>query len=129
MVEYLLDTSVCILLLRGRASHAELPEASQCALSVITVAELEVGIHRSARPTAQRKAVDAFIDLFRVLPWDQEAATHYGELRVDLEKRGAVIGPLDMLIAAHARRLGATVVTANAREFRRVAGLACLEWK
>jgi tRNA(fMet)-specific endonuclease VapC len=128
-VEYLLDTSVCVLLLRGRASQGKLPEASECALSVITVAELEVGIRRSVRPAAQRKAVEAFTDLFRVLPWDREAASHYGDLRVDLEKRGLVIGPLDMLIAAHARRLGATVVTANAREFRRVAGLSCLEWK
>ena len=53
----------------------------------------------------------------------------YGDLRVDLEKRGIVIGPLDMLIAAHALRLGATLVTANFREFRRVADLQCLEWK
>jgi tRNA(fMet)-specific endonuclease VapC len=50
-------------------------------------------------------------------------------LRVDLEKRGTVIGPLDMLIAAHALRLEATLVTANFREFQRVADLKCLEWK
>jgi tRNA(fMet)-specific endonuclease VapC len=126
---YLLDTSVCVALLRGRAAETRLPEVSECALSVITVAELEVGVRRSTRPAAQRKAVQALIGLFDVLPWDLDTTGHYGEIRVDLEKRGAIIGPLDLLIAAHARRLGATIITANAREFRRVDGLPCLEWR
>jgi len=61
--------------------------------------------------------------------WDLQVTSYYGDLRVDLEKRGIVIGRLDMLIAAHALRLGAALVTANFREFRRVADLQCLEWK
>lgn len=125
----MLETSVCVDLLRGRAVPARLPETSDCVLSVITLAELEVGIRRSARPAAQRKAVEAFTALFQVLPWDVETTGHYGELRVDLEKRGVAIGPLDLLIAAHARRLGVTLVTANLREFSRVVGLSCFEWK
>jgi tRNA(fMet)-specific endonuclease VapC len=125
---YLLDTSVCVSLLRGRATETRLPEVSECALSVITVAELEVGVRRSSRPAAQRKAVHALVGVFDVLPWDFDTTGHYGDIRVDLEKRGVVIGPLDLLIAAHARRLGATIITANAREFRRVDGLPCLEW-
>jgi len=124
----MLDTSVCVQLLRGRATQDRLPTVSECALSVITVAELEVGIRRSARPDAQRKAVEALTDLFEVLPWDRESTSHYGEIRVDLETRGLIIGPLDLLIVAHARRLGATIVTANLREFSRVTGLTCLEW-
>jgi tRNA(fMet)-specific endonuclease VapC len=126
---YLLDTSVCVSLLRGRATEVRLPEVSECALSVITVAELEVGVRRATRPAAQRKAVQALVGLFDVLPWDLDTTSHYGDIRVDLEKRGVVIGPLDLLIAAHARRLGATIITANAREFRRVVGLPCLEWE
>jgi tRNA(fMet)-specific endonuclease VapC len=125
----MLDTSVCVELLRGRAPAGRLPPAPDCVLSVITVAELEVGIRRSVRPAAQRRAVQAFTDLFEVLPWDVETTGHYGEIRVDLEKRGVVIGPLDMLIAAHARRLGATLVTANVSELSRVAGLSCFEWE
>lgn len=125
----MLETTVCVGLLRGRVASAHLPEVSDCVLSVITVAELEVGIRRSIRPAAQRKAVEALIELFEVLPWDLEAADHYGEIRVDLEKSGLVIGPLDLLIAAHARRAGATLVTGNLKEFRRVSGLTCLEWK
>jgi tRNA(fMet)-specific endonuclease VapC len=125
-VKYMLETSVCVSLIRGRASAARLPMASECVLSTITVAELEVGVRRSVRP---RKAVDAFTEIFEVLAWDLQATSYYGDLRVDLKKRGIVIGPLDMLIAAHALRLGATLVTANFREFRRVADLQCLEWK
>jgi len=125
----MLETSVCVDLLRGRVGKARLPATSECVLSVITLAELEVGIRRSARPAEQRKAVEAFVDLFEVMPWDVATTGHYGELRVDLEKRGVVIGPLDLLIAAHARRLGVTLVTANIGEFNRVAGLSCFEWK
>jgi tRNA(fMet)-specific endonuclease VapC len=125
----MLDTSVCVTVLRGRVVAARLPEVSECVLSVITVAELEVGIRRSVRPDAQRKAVQAFIDFFHVLPWDLDSTSHYGDIRVDLEKRGVVIGPLDLLIAAHARRLGATLLTGNVKEFRRVDSLPCVEWK
>lgn len=127
-MKYLLETSVCVSLIRGKASAAQLPAASDCVLSAITVAELEVGVRRSVRPAAQRKAVDAFTEIFEVLAWDLQTTSYYGDLRVDLEKRGLVIGPLDMLIAAHALRLGATLVTANAREFRRVTDLQLLEW-
>jgi tRNA(fMet)-specific endonuclease VapC len=98
-------------------------------LSVITVAELEVGIRRSARPAEQRKAVEAFTDFFVVLPWDLQTTGFYGDVRTDLERRGLAIGPLDTLIAAHALRLGATLFTANIQEFSRVTGLKCIEWK
>ena len=128
-MKYMVETSVCVELLRGRAPMSSLPEASDCALSVITVAELEVGICRSTRPAAQRRVVEALVEIFEVLSWDLPTTVHYGDLRVDLEKRGVVIGPLDLLIAAHARRLGATLVTANLKEFSRVGGLSCLEWK
>jgi len=128
-VSYLLDTSVCVALLRGRVAEAPLPPVSECRLSVITAAELEVGVRRSVRPAAQRQAVTALLGLFEVLPWDLDTVAHYGEIRVDLEKRGVVIGPLDLLIAAHARRLGATLITGNIGEFQRVEGLPCLGWE
>jgi len=128
-VETLLDTSVCIDLLRGREPRGRLPRLADCALSVITVAELEVGVLRSSARAKQRRALDAFLELFRVVPWDEVAARHYGEIRVELERRGIAIGPLDLLIAAHARSLGANLLTGNLREFRRVPGLRCLAWK
>lgn len=126
---YLLDTSVCVELLRGREADVPLPPVSECRISVVTAAELEVGVLRSSRPAVQRQAVAALLSLFEVLPWDLDTVAHYGEIRVDLEKRGVVIGPLDLLIAAHARRLGATLITGNIKEFQRVQGLPCLGWE
>lgn len=128
-MQFVLDTSVCVDLLRGRAVNARLPAVSDCVLSVITVAELEVGIRRSARPAEQRKAVRALTELFEVIPWDVQTTGFYGDVRTDLERRGLAIGPLDTLIAAHALRIGATLLTANVQEFSRVAGLSYLAWK
>ena len=96
---------------------------------MITAAELEVGVFRSNRPREQRRAVDGLLSCFTVLPFEPSAVADYGDIRVDLEKKGAVIGPLDLLIAAHARSLGATVVTGNVGEFRRVKGLKVVTWK
>ena len=63
-----------------------------------------------------------------VAQYDLRAALIYGEIRAELERSGTTIGPLDMLIAAHALCLGTTLVTNNEKEFRRVAGLRCENW-
>jgi tRNA(fMet)-specific endonuclease VapC len=128
-VLHLLDTSVCVSLIRGRSAPGALPPSESCVVSVITAAELEVGIHHSARPREQRVAVDALLACFTVLPFELPAVADYGEIRWELEKKSALIGPLDLLIAAHARSLGATVVTANIGEFKRVKGLKVFAWK
>ena len=126
---HLLDTSVCVSLIRGRAALADLPPTRDCAVSVITAAELEVGIRRSSRSSEQRAAVDGLLELFSVLAFEVSAVADYGDIRAELERIGASIGPLDLLIAAHARSLGAVLVTANAKEFRRVKGLQVQSWK
>ncbi len=126
---HLLDTSVCVSLIRGQSALTDLPPTAECAVSVITAAELEVGVHRSSRSREQRIAVDGLLALFAVLPFDLPAVTHYGELRAELERTGHAIGPLDTLIAAHARSLDATLVTGNVKEFRRVKGLRVRQWK
>ena len=125
----LLDTNVCIDLLRGRVRGKRLPRAADCRLSTVVTAELRVGAEKSAQPAAQREAVRTLIDLFRRVPFDDEAARHYGDIRAHLESRGAPIGPLDLLIAAHARSLGANLLTANLGEFNRVPGLKCAAWE
>jgi tRNA(fMet)-specific endonuclease VapC len=125
----MLDTSVCVSLIRGRSASSALPPSDSCIVSVITAAELEVGIHRSARPREQRLAVDGLLVCFTILPFEASVVADYGEIRAELEKKGTIIGPLDLLIAAHARSLGATVVTGNVGEFKRVKGLKVLAWK
>ena len=132
-MRYLLDTSVCVALIRGRVGASSSPDVSlppseTCAVSVITAAELEVGVQRSVRSRAQRLAVDGFLGCFPVLPFEVAAAREYGVIRTALERAGTPIGPMDLLIAAHARSLGMTVVTGNMNEFRRVKGLPVLSW-
>lgn len=128
---YLLDTNVCIYTIRRRPAlvleRLSQHEHEGIALSVITAFELEVGARRAAG-TRYEAAVEAFLRQFTVLPLDHDARVAYGSLCCDLERRGAVIGAHDMLIAAHALRLDATLVTSNEREFKRVAGLKVENW-
>jgi tRNA(fMet)-specific endonuclease VapC len=103
--------------------------ADDVAISSIVAAELEVGVRKSVRPENQRARLVFLFARLRIESFDESAAQHYGEIRAELEKKGISIGPLDLLIAAHARSLGATLITANVGEFKRVKGLKVLAWK
>ena len=96
-------------------------------ISIIVACELRYGAarRRSARLTSQLEAVLEGID---ILPLDERADRHYAEIRTDLERIGRPIGNNDLLIAAHARALEATLVTHNTGEFSRVPGLAIENW-
>jgi tRNA(fMet)-specific endonuclease VapC len=98
-------------------------------IPAIVLFELWYGIKRSARPQENTAALTAFLAL-DVSPWpfEQDDAEEAGEIRAALERMGKPIGPYDVLIAAQARRRGATLVTANAREFVRVPGLKTEDW-
>jgi tRNA(fMet)-specific endonuclease VapC len=129
---YSLDTSVCVALLRlpeGRIpNQLEQIGARAINISSIVLGELEVGARKSRRPEWHTGLVEAFLELVPVVDFDRAAARHYGEIRAHLERRGTPIGPLDQLIAAHARSLDRTLLTMNLREFRRVPGLTCHAW-
>lgn len=130
---FVLDTDVCIDLIRGRVP-AEGFESSRVPLaasviSSVTMAELEVGVAKAPAPSRPRRQLDDFLEQVPVADFDAAAARHYGEIRAHLETKGYTIGPLDLLIAAHARSRGARLVTANLQEFRRVPGLKCVHWK
>jgi tRNA(fMet)-specific endonuclease VapC len=128
MAAYLLDSSVCVMLLRGRTALAELPAPPEVAISGIVAAELWAGAMKAARADAADQLLE-LLEFFPVLDFTPAAARCYGEIRADLEHRGQIIGPLDLLIAAHALSLGATLLTGNAREFKRVKGLNVQAWK
>jgi tRNA(fMet)-specific endonuclease VapC len=130
---FLLDTNVCIDLIRGQSptpgsvgAHVSLDAT---VVSVVTVAELEVGVVKAASTSSPRQLLDGFLEQVVVVDFDMAAARHYGQIRAHLERKGKTIGPLDLLIAAHARSRGARLVTANLDEFRRVPGLECVGWK
>ncbi len=130
---FLLDTNVCIDLIRGYVptvgSEIRQIPLDAASISSVTLAELEVGVAKSSVPGAMRRLLEEFLDKVEVADFNRAAARHYGEIRGHLEKKGMAIGPMDLLIAAHSRSLDADLITANAREFRRVPGLRCFAWK
>src|SRR5580700_2907205 len=127
----MLDTNIVSDLIRnpqGKVAKriAKLGEGNICT-SVIVAAELRYG---SAKNGSKRllKAVEDLLGEINVLAFDVPADAEYGGIRVDLEAAGKPIGGNDMLIAAHAHATGATIVTANTDEFRRIRGLKVENW-
>lgn len=126
----MLDTSICIEILRGRSAalNARLKrEQAPLSVSTVVVMELAIGPHKLADPR-RRDRLDAFLARLEILPFDQRAARHAAEIRATLERQGRPIGPYDYQIAGHARSQGLTVVTRNTGEFERVDGLRVEHW-
>lgn len=131
MTRYLLDTNIISDLVRnpqGKAAEriAIVGESSICT-SIIVAAELRYGCAKSGSKRLL-KAVEDLLGEIAVLPFEVPADLDYGRIRSELEVAGTPIGSNDLLIAAHARATGATVVTANDGEFRRVRGLKVENW-
>jgi tRNA(fMet)-specific endonuclease VapC len=128
---WLLDTNVLSELIRyprGPLTDrivAEPPEA--IATSIIVACELRFGARRKGSPVLADR-VEALLERLVVLPLDRGVDTHYADIRQALENAGTPIGGHDLLIAAHARSAGLTVVTRNLREFERVQGLNVVDW-
>lgn len=128
---YVLDTNIVSDIIRNPAgkSAARLREVGDhgLAVSIITAAELRFGAAKSGSARLLSR-VETLLQTLDVLPFDVPADAEYASIRVELEASGKPIGPNDLLIAAHARSLGTTIVTANAAEFSRVRGLNVENW-
>lgn len=128
----LLDTNICIYIINKRPaevlSKLRQHEPGEVALSSITVSELYYGVYKSARLVHNLARLAEFMVPFSILAYDDKAAKRYGEIRAELEKKGQIIGPLDLQIAAHALSTGLTLVTNNTKEFKRVKGLRVENW-
>lgn len=130
---YLLDTNAWIRLLTGRgpriAARLARHDPSEIVVSSVVRAELTFGARRSARVAEDLALLAAAFAPFRPLPFDDRAAEEYGCIRLELERAGLPMGPMDLLIAATARAHDAVVVTHHARELTRVAGLRVEDWE
>jgi len=132
VIKYLLDTNICIYIIRRKPEIVlkRLLRLRVCDLGIssITLSELEYGVAKSRKQEQNKLALTEFLAPIEILPFDDMAAKHYGELRAYLEKRGTPIGSLDTLIAAHAVALKSVLVTNNESEFGRVPGLRIENW-
>ena len=131
MTRYMLDTNIISDLVRnpqGKTAKriAKAGEDNICT-SIIVAAELRYGCAKSGSERL-RKAVEELLAEIDVLPFDVPADTEYGGIRAELEAAGKPIGANDLLIAAHACSIGATIVTANTDEFKRIRGLKVENW-
>jgi tRNA(fMet)-specific endonuclease VapC len=131
MIDVMLDANACIRIIRRRPkSTAERfkRHAGAIAISTIVFYELSFGAVNSERPDLHREKLEEFTSGIKVLPFDDIAGDHAADIRLDLSRRGQIIGPMDILIAGHARSLNSKLITGNLREFQRVDGLRCEDW-
>jgi tRNA(fMet)-specific endonuclease VapC len=131
MTRYMLNTNIISDLIRnpqGKAARriAKAGEDNICT-SIVVAAELRYGCAKSGSERLH-KAVEDLLGEIAVLPFDVSADTEYGSIRAALEAAGKPIGSNDLLIAAHAAATGATIVTANVEEFKRIRGLKVENW-
>lgn len=131
-MDYLLDTNICIYIIKKRP--AEVFEKfknlaiGDVGISSITLAELQYGIEKSSNSLKNREALEKFLTPIEIVDYGFEATVEYGIIRAELEKKGIPIGPLDTLIASHAKSLDVILVTNNVREFERIPGLKIENW-
>jgi tRNA(fMet)-specific endonuclease VapC len=131
MLRYLLDTNLCIRVLRDRPRTVRDRfnlEADGLCISTIVLSELLHGAAKSDRADHNRHEVERFATRLDVLAFDEAAAAHAADIRATLERQGQPIGGYDLLIAGHARSRGLTVITGKLAEFGRVEGLRCEDW-
>ncbi|WP_072620097.1 type II toxin-antitoxin system tRNA(fMet)-specific endonuclease VapC [Spirulina major] len=131
-MKYLLDTNICSYIINNKppqvTQHFQQCSFGDIGISSITVAELNYGIAKSKQRDRNRFALEQFLAPLTILPFERAASDRYGELRQYLEHIGQPIGPMDMLIAAHALSLDAIIITNNVREFQRVPDLVVENW-
>ncbi|MCP3867801.1 MAG: type II toxin-antitoxin system VapC family toxin [Gammaproteobacteria bacterium] len=123
-MQFMLDTDTCIYLINKHTDMKPVGRPDDCCISVIVLGELERGCLLSQRPEPTR----AFINGMAIAEMPTDAAVAYAQIRVDLEKKGEIIGPNDLWIAAHALCFDVPLVTNNTREFSRVEGLQIENW-
>jgi len=132
MLRYMLDTDTCSYVMKRSSpcvlSRLQSVRVSDVCISVITKSELLYGVEVSPRRDQDEAAMNAFLAHVEVLDFPDEAAEHYAKIRAQLKKTGAMIGANDLLIAAHARCAGLTLVTNNTGEFGRVPDLEFENW-
>jgi tRNA(fMet)-specific endonuclease VapC len=131
-MKYILDTNICIYIIKQKPQvvfekfKQHIP--GEIGISSITSAELQYGVNKSMNVQRNQIALNQFLIPLEIFNFDFEASIEYGKIRSELEKAGTPIGPLDMLIAAHARSLNMTLITNNEKEFSRVSNLKIENW-
>ena len=129
---FLIDTNICIYIMNDHPPEViqkfrEIGVGNIC-ISSITVSELQYGACKSNQIKKNIKRLEEFLSPFEILAYDETTSNYYGKIRFHIEKQGNEIGPLDMLIAAHALSENLTLITNNEKEFKRIKLLKVENW-
>jgi len=131
-MKYLIDTNICIYIMNKRPIAVihkfKQFDVDEICVSTITASELQYGVSKSRDRRLNKQRVEEFLSPFEIRAYDESAANIYGDIRHQLEKTGEPIGPLDLLIAAHALSGNFVLVTNNEKEFKRVKNLKIENW-
>ncbi len=131
-MKYLIDTNICIYLMNSQPAEVitkfKRIDPGNIAISSITVSELQYGIFKSKQKIKNQQRLNEFLFPFIVLAYGEEETKKYGEIRATLEVKGLTIGPLDLLVAAHAKSQNLILITNNEKEFNRINGLEVENW-
>ena len=129
---YMLDTNTCIFVLKNRTTKLKnkFKAIKKISISTVTYGELCFGIENGDSKLREERynQLDVFTQRLLIVPWDEEAARHYGLIRAILKRQGNIIGNNDLFIAAHARSINAVLVTNNTKEFSRIPDLTLEDW-
>lgn len=129
---YLLDTNICIYLIKKKFGHLqeriEQEEPFNVAISSITVAELEYGVAKSHYPEKNKTAILEFLSSFEIIPFTEKDCEAFGVIRAYLNSKGSPIGPYDLQIAAQCLARDLILVSNNTKEFERVPNLKHENW-
>ena len=131
MINYLLDTDTCIYTIKRKPQHIKRlfnANIGRLAISSVTWGELIYGAEKSNNPASNLDQLEGFAARLEILPFGDNEAKQFGQVKAELEGKGRVIGAYDMMIAGHARSLGLVLVTNNTREFKRVEGIRVENW-
>ena len=129
---YLLDTNICIYIIKKKPIEVlkklKTKSKNDIYISSITVAELEYGVAKSDYPEKNKISLIEFLSIFKILNFDDNDAVEFGMIKADLTKKGKIIGPMDLLIAAQAKSKKLILVTNNIKEFERVIDIKVENW-
>ena len=130
---YMLDTNICIYLMKRKSLSlfkklALIEKRNDIAISSIVLAELQFGVANSQHKEQSQINLNILLSKLDVLPYTEQCAFYYGEIRTELKRKGSPIGANDLLIGSHALAEKAILVTNNAKEFKRIKALTIENW-
>ena len=131
-MRYMLDTDTCIYIIKKKPNEVierfKKYDIEEICISSITYSELMYGVRKSQQSVKNYISLILFVNNIEIMDYDSKAGEYYGDIKTELEIKGTPIGPLDTLIAAHAKSLGYTVITNNTKEYKRINGLKVENW-